>query len=148
MRTLCIALLSVLLCGCGAVKQANQSSSCPAYPNGNMLTASSGNYCITPSTASYQIGQQGGLFNSYSVSLTLQSSPPIPAGTTIEGGLVGLGGVQITSTGSPTMNFSFTTTTSPTETCLPNPVSPTLSVADAGVDLQTNWTSVPQSCSN
>lgn len=160
MKKLCIALLSsVLLCGCNAAKQ-TASFSCAEYPNGLALSwgGAGDQSCVTPSSASYQIGEQGSQFNSYSVSATLQFNPPLPTGTTATLSLGPVGGGteymegqgQIVSTGSSTMNFSFTVTTNTNEVCLPNPVNEGVNVfnGDAGGIVQASWASVPQSCSN
>lgn len=150
--TLTLIVFTLLLCGCNAAKQTDPFS-CAAYPNGLTLSPGTGDqYCVTPSSASYQISEQGSEFNSYSVSVTLQSNPPIPTGTTVQVSLQpdieGQG--QVVSTGSSTMAFSFTVTTNTSETCLPNPVTVSANAFSgaAGGLLQASWTSVPEACSS
>jgi hypothetical protein len=149
-------LFSVMMCGCTAAKK-TAAPACPAYPN-NGLTLNPGNYCVTSSAASYEIGDQESTVNTYTVSATLQSNPPIPAGTPLRVGFENVGGVegsfvQMVSTGSPTIAFSETVTTPSTQTCLPNPTTINLeaTLSDQGSSggiLQANWTSIPQACSN
>jgi len=100
-----------MMCGCTAAKK-TAAPACPAYPN-NGLTLNPGNYCVTSSAASYEIGDQESTVNTYTVSATLQSNPPIPAGTPLRVGFENVGGVegsfvQMVSTGSPTIAFSET----------------------------------------
>jgi hypothetical protein len=155
---LALMLFALLLCvGCSGVSKPT-SASCAA--SAEDVSISNVNYCITLAAASYQIDEQGSLFNTYSTSVTIQSNPPLPTGTTANvvlrstgptGFPLGTSG-QIASTGSPTMDFSFTAQTPPTMTCLPTPDDVSVNVPTANGEgspaggLQVNWTSIPQAC--
>ena len=151
---LALMLFALLLCvGCSGISKSTPFS-CAAYPTGGVMLLNNTNYCITTSAASYQIAEQGSFFNTYSTSVTIQSNPPLPTGTTANVGLSGTGATgfplgasgQIASTGSPTMDFSFTAQTPPTMTCLPTPVNVSVNSGDANVLVQASWTSIPQVC--